>query len=246
MKFMTNFNFYRHHIFSIIISFLFTSFFGIIIIQEINVKNNIIYSLMILLLNMIFNAINKFYSKYLLDTQKISFYVVGSFFGFIDLMTLLIINFSFKINFNIFDVFNSLGVINVLRIIFSIVCFSIFYYIYYRMIYENSVIHGEIIYIFLYIINSLSNIFYHSINKYFQLLILLDSIIILFSILIYVEFIELNFCGLNDNIRKNILKREKDEQKDLDKILNEEAQDLELNSKVEVTDGYLIEFNQNK
>ena len=55
-----------------------------------------------------------------------------------------------------------------------------------------------------------------------------------FSLLIFLEVIELNFCGLNSNTRFNITKREIEEMKE------EETRD----SLVEIEPGYLVDKNQ--
>ena len=61
--------------------------------------------------------------------------------------------------------------------------------------------------------------------------------------LIYLEIIELNFCELNKNTRRNILKREIKEKMDLE--YSDEEDDLK-NSHFEISPGYLIYLDDNK
>ena len=61
--------------------------------------------------------------------------------------------------------------------------------------------------------------------------------------LIYLEIIELNFCELNKNTRRNILKRGMKEKNGLE-YTNEE--DDSKNSHFEISIGYLINLDDNK
>ena len=80
-----------------------------------------------------------------------------------------------------------------------------------------------------------------SLLKYFiGYSIIIVGILILIFAFIYAEIIELNCCGLNKNTRRNILKRELEEKKDID--LN----DSELkNDKIEISKGYYLEMGVN-
>ena len=59
---------------------------------------------------------------------------------------------------------------------------------------------------------------------------------------IYDEILELNFCGINKNTRRNILKRELEEKKYIDTDLYEDELN---NNKFEISEGYLMEIQFN-
>ena len=73
-------------------------------------------------------------------------------------------------------------------------------------------------------------------------LIILAGILVLFSSFIYIEIIELSFCGLNRNTRRNILKRVIEENLELDGLKNDELK----TDNVEISKGYIIELNFNQ
>ena len=78
----------------------------------------------------------------------------------------------------------------------------IYYYFHFHVIKKLGPIHSTIIDIISYCIIKL---YYHSL-PYNDIIYLL---LYLFSLLIYLEIIELNFCGLNENIKIEIEKRGK-------------------------------------
>ena len=59
---------------------------------------------------------------------------------------------------------------------------------------------------------------------------------------IYDEILELNFCGINKNTRRNILKRELEEKKYIDTDLYDDELN---NNKFEISEGYLMEIQFN-
>ena len=69
------------------------------------------------------------------------------------------------------------------------------------------------------IFNLVKNIIYISKKNYYQKIIIIVSFIIeIFAVLVFVEIIILNFCGLNFDIKKNIIFRAEDEINKLRKI----------------------------
>ena len=69
------------------------------------------------------------------------------------------------------------------------------------------------------IINLILNIInFQNKNYYQQIIIIITFIIEIFAILVFVEMIILNFCGLNFNIKNNIIFRAEDEINKLGKI----------------------------
>ena len=77
----------------------------------------------------------------------------------------------------------------------------IYYYCHCNVIKNLGAIHSTIIDTISYCIIKLY--FYHELPKYYFIYLLLC----LFSLLIYLEIIELNFCGLNENIKIKIEER---------------------------------------
>ena len=66
----------------------------------------------------------------------------------------------------------------------------------------------------------------------------------LFGLLIYIEIIELNFLNLNKNTKKNVEKREKEEDERLLSDENSRISEIEENgkkmNKVEISPGYIV------
>ena len=61
--------------------------------------------------------------------------------------------------------------------------------------------------------------------------------------MIYIEIIELNFCGLDNNIRRKILDREIYDQNMIENALDEE--DEKENKIIEFERGYSVELDEN-
>ena len=60
-------------------------------------------------------------------------------------------------------------------------------------------------------------------------MIIITFLIEILSVFIFLEIIELNFCGLNHNLRKNIISRSIDEDKLIYEI-NDDADEVDDNS----------------
>ena len=73
-------------------------------------------------------------------------------------------------------------------------------------------------------------------SKYICIILFILQFIFL---LIFLEIIELNFCGLSDNIKKNISKRSEN-----DMSLVELESDSNRDSLVEIAPGYIVNKNQ--
>ena len=124
-----------------------------------------------------------------------SVYIFGGIFGLIEIFLLLIIKgLSFNFNFNL---------IHLLLILLKICNNYLFYYIIDKLSPVNSMITICISLIVLFSFLRVNNIL-----EIIRLIIFIISII---SCLIYLEIIELNFCNLDYNLKKNIIKREKEE-----------------------------------
>jgi len=144
--------------------------------------------------------------KYINTKYFISVYIFGFIFSLIELILLLIKGISFQFNFNF-----------LYKILF---CFGLIgkYYLFYYIIYKLSLTHATItegisILLPIMFITFLIN----------WIIILSVTIIAIISGLIYLEIIELNFCDLNLNLKKNIYNRAKSE----DKIILENMSDTD-------------------
>ena len=126
------------------------------------------------------------------------------------------------------------------KIIFSCFTNSLGYYFLYKTLKAFTSNH-ILLCIATYIFFSNVKDFYSKENNIIK--IIFFSVIFVFvimSILVYVEIMELNFCGLNQYTRFNILKREQEEEKeDEEKILKKLPTSVEL-------EGYLIHLNDSK
>ncbi len=229
---------------SIIISCLFTFIFLFIIID--NMKCNsitlfIMYNIMDFF-NILIESISIFYQKYLMDKKNISFYLCCSFCGIFDFINCILYDWLFKekISFNLSDLFNTNNISSTILYIIGALGLSI---IYYKAVYEFDTINGEIVYICFFAIYSLYIILLENISVYYGFLIVFDSILLLLFLFVYEEIIELNFCGLNENTRRNILIRERKETMDINPLMNEELENENSNTKFEFSKGYYIELN---
>jgi len=251
MKFYTDFQFYRHKIFALVLFSTFAIFidkiFFYININLITILANIFIQLLL--------SINYTYQQYLISIKNISIYKVCSFFGFIDLIFLIFINvlgnklgnqFLFKneyidnehykqmvfTNFKIFPI-----------LIPFIIIYCIIIIIRYLIIYYFSFNHHIIIDVFVFILRNSNSEIRSKQNIGFYIFLGINVIFILISIFIYLELIELKCCGLNKNTRRNILKREKMENMEIDgDIYKEDEEDDFENNKIEISKGYLLDL----
>ena len=244
MKFVKDFNFYSHHRFSIILSFLFTIAFGIVKIKY--NPSKAIYSnanlqmigLIILFFKVIFISLCATFEKYLMEQKKIFFCLVGSLFGFVDMIFR-------KVYVLIYDINESINKKYILLIIVTTICYSIIYYVIYRVVLEYNTIYSQVLfYIFISISTIVNTLRQSKIDNYFSISIIIESFLTLICLFIYVEIIELNFCGLNNNTRRNILKRLDKEQLGLDTLLQDISEEKDPNKdKVELPGGYIVNLN---
>ena len=204
-KFFSNIFFYKHQK---------ISFFVIILIEVINTifflikkSNYQIYDYLAIILNFLYSlshAIFYFYIGGLMKYKYISPYkcafMIGA--GFLPLIIIIYFIFSFTIDFdNIFDLFKDLGDMKINNIILLIsypFASGILGLLTLKTINDYSIFHMFVPFIIKKfireIIGSENNIFF-----------LISSFSIeLIMILIFLEIIEINFCGLNENLKRNI------------------------------------------
>ena len=123
----------------------------------------------------------------------INIYLLGSIDGIINLIVKII-----------FHVINSNKIIDldltpIFILIFSFIVAFFYHFINYKIIFELNPFY-------FYIFDDISFFIFTLINKLLSF-DLIPLSLILISSLIYIEIIELNFCGLNYNIKKNIMNR---------------------------------------
>ena len=254
MKYLMDYKLYSHKIISLIMFFIFSILIDICI-YLISGKPSFNYvHIIIIIFSAFYSSIYWIYQKYLIDNKYISLYIICSFFGLMDLIFYIIIeiigikfgNFLyFNNNQIIISYFSIKGKENIFAQLLKsspfIVLNSFF------ILYIILINYIPIIYVIL---------FYYLNNLYFFILIIVIVLFIflLISIMIYLEIIELKFCGLNKNTRRNILKRENSHKIELERMMNGEEEDennednLE-NNKIELSKGYLVDiknFNNNR
>ena len=113
-----------------------------------------------------------------------------------------------------------------------IILYIIFYCCYYLIIDKFTIIHGVI----MEIITLFSNILIKRLKEQEIYIIVIFAILYIFIIIglfIFIEIIELKFCGLNKNTRRNILDREKKDRKYSEEE-NEQNNRVSINSDFDV------------
>ena len=247
MKIYSDFKFHSHKVFGLILFLLFS-----IIIDFSNEIGPFTFShIVISVIDIVLDSIDYTFKKYLMDIKYISPYKVVSFLYF----TYLIDAISYEIIGNVYGNFiyfneetvpltkikNNISLsLKLAKSIPLIISYMLFYCFFYTIIADTTVIHGEILNILLQSANTLTQK-YNSLSLYEFLKTLLLNIFLIISLLIYIEIIELNFCGLNSNIRRNILAREEFDQNIIDNGLD--INDDKENKDIEFHKGYTIQLD---
>jgi len=177
--------FFSHHIISVIIIII---IFFIELIFNFYQNKNILLQLTAIILYNYSYSFSRLLLKYINTKYYISIYLMGSLIGISQFIYLII--FTKDIIFG--DKYFSF-------IIYFISCL-ILHFIYFKVLSELNPIHTLLCY-------KIPEFFYSLINTdtlYYSILI---NIICLISCLIYLEILQLNFCGLNKNLKTNIYKR---------------------------------------
>jgi len=216
---------YRHHYVSAILILL----IGIIIdIVLENIKNDINKDLLLFLLKFIRQILFSLYNvmaKYIMEKKFISVYEFSTYIGVIAFVLLVIFFifdytifdiFNYKEYFNNFDYIELLVILGVISTQFGINLCSLF------TVRNNSPCHIFVMFVF-------GQIAYYINFEGYSIFVIICLILILFLSLIFNEIIELNFWGLSDNTKKNIINRAEIEDNSLiirndtiDSIENEE------------------------
>ena len=253
MKIYTDFKFYKHRIVGLIIFSIFSITKEILTFRLTFNFTNILLNIYFLFLF----AIIFYYQQYLISLRNISFYIVCSFYGLIDSIFLIItkilyselgLYINYK-NYKISKFHNELIFKNYSTILVKVLpyffIYAIKYIISYFIIDNFSIIHSRIIYISS---NMVQNILV-SIKSSDNDEVLFNSLFIIIKFIslgIYLEIIEIKFCGLNKNTRRNILIREILEKCEINQIIDnedeEENESILEDKKIEFSDGYLVDI----
>ena len=107
---------------------------------------------------------------------------------------------------NIFEFFNNLRNIDTkdaFLLIFAPIIFGMYQFIVISIIYDYSIFHMYIPFLIQYFIENILKNF----DPMENIVLISCFLIELIMILVFLEIIELNFCGLNKNLKKNIASR---------------------------------------
>ena len=249
MRFSTDFKFYKHRIIGIIIFFIFSIIIDILISFYKLTKEPFRFSqLIIQLFYFILYSITLNYRKYLMEAKYVSPFMVCSIFGLFDFIIQIIFeiigyNYQNFLSYNEKEITLSLlrnvEIANISSILLKsipfIILYIIFYCCYYLIIDKFTVIHGVI----MEIITLFSDILIKRLKGQESYKIAIFSFLYIFNIIglfIYIEIIELKFCGLNEYTRRKILDRESKDRK----IISEENG---RSSRVSVDSDFNVELD---
>jgi len=249
MRLSTEFKFYKHRIIGISIFFFFSILIDILsniygLTSALSKTQFIIQFFFCGLYSVTLN-----YRKYLMEAKYVSPFMVCSIFGLHDFIIQIIceiIGYNYKnfLSYNQKEITLSLldnikiGDIPsiLLKSIPYIILYNILYCCYYLIIDKYTVIHGVIV----EIITLFADTLIRRIKDKSAMEIAIFSILYIFVIIglfIYIEIIELKFCGLNKYTRRRILDREQDDRK----YINEE--NARNDSRVSIDNDFTVELD---
>ena len=260
-KFVGDFIFYRHKILGLTMCFI-VSFFIDLCNYYTNGKPYFNESHYIFTaLNQIFSGVFYTYVKYLMSDKLLSLYIIIPFFGFNDLIFNLVkeligLKYGNKImsfnnepvTFSIFAKKKPKKIFTYLMINFIyIVVDAIYYIIYYQVLHDFDTCHLGLIMVVSRITSLIEKMFEKKENVLYWIVFFL-TILLLMSILFFLEILEIKICGLNKNTRRSILLREKMENVELEKLVSDEDEYNENNrdSNCEIGEGYIVDMSKFK
>jgi len=232
-------NYYKHQNYSIIFIILFGLLKYIVkLIIEKDLKNNYKEVILILLLQIIQAFIDSYIIgnvKILMEIKYLSPYLICSTFGLINgLITIIsyfiVTYFPCNNNFceliynnehyfdNIYSIFDNIYPIEIFLCIYIIFQSGIYYILVYITINEFTVCHIFLFYQTIEFADSFIEIFYYDKNIFAIWILIIIGIFEIFIVLILLEIIELGFCGLNYNTKRNIKERALNESKLLNEV----------------------------
>ena len=239
--------YYKHQNFSFGIFFL-IEFIKIIFFFIKNLSNK----WAIIVIQIIISILHALYFIYIKGLMKYKFvspykcnFIIGIIYFPLIIIIYVIISFTKlgeknkNVNINIyywdsiselFKSINNINVINAIRLISLPIVYGIYFLVINKTIYDFTIYH-------LYIPLLIENFIRGTIEKEINIFLLITFFCIEFiMILIFLEIIEINFCGLNENLKRNIESRGR-----IDSSLTIEDDDDELDDKRKT-----INNNENK
>ena len=199
---------YLHHVLSSILILLIGAIIDIILDNVINDINSHLVLLIIKFIRETLFSLYNVMAKYVMEKKFVSVYEFSFYIGTISLILLIIFSIfdyaffgidDYKEYFNNFNGTEFLVMVGVIITQFGINLSSLF------TVKNNSPCHTFIMFVFgqlAYYINLEGN----------SILVIICLILILFLSLIFNEIIEINFCGLSKNTRRNIMLRAETEE----------------------------------
>lgn len=216
----SNLGYYKHHYIGIVIFTIFSSLVDYFIFT--NREDNLNFDwkhITLSTLDWILESIIITYKKYLMDEKKFTPYSVCLCFAFFNLIFIFIL-FILKIftpnpiclDGNCLDLFefdtsvftNNISL--VFSIIISIICILFYFFFYYQILYNYTSSHVLLAYYIPLIASNFESFIDLDAEILEWVIFVLSIVFILIGLLIYLEIIELNFCNLSDNIRRNLEK----------------------------------------
>ena len=206
------------------------------------------YIVVVLIYTLLY-SITLYYRKYLMDKKYISPFIVCLFYGILDLIAqiiLEIIGYKYKdfiylngrkiniIGFSNYDALKNTPIL-LLKSIPYIICYVILYCFYYLLIANFSLIHGVIMEIITLFADVLLTFCNNEAAYVYAVMFIIYAFIVI-SLFIYIETIQLRFCGLSADTRSELLEREKI---DFNKISENIDKDKE---RVSIDDEYDVDF----
>ena len=181
-----------------------------------NLYRSFIIMIILNIINSILYAIYYLYIKNFMKYKFISPAKCNFMIGIINVPTIILIYFiiSFtplgnnndnKYHYNIFELFKQIGEIVSKNVIFLILlpfAYGIFHYILTKIIYDYSIFHMYIPFILENFLDNIINI--NNFGNDENIFLISSFFIELIMILVFLEIIEINCCGLNENLKRNI------------------------------------------
>ena len=186
MIFIQNKNYYNHHILSIIISFVVLIIFHIFFPIKSNISFNIFLFLNIL--KGYCYSLNLLLIKYINEIYFINIYLLGGINGLFELIFEMIYYIIKIPEIILFDQ-------QYYYIILMVIIYIIFNYLFYFIVNKYEPIYSLLCDMIPEIV------IFNILGEYYSIGELIIFIILIFFIMVYLEIIQLNFCGLNTNLK---------------------------------------------
>ena len=242
-KYIFKSNYYKHQNYSIIFIILFGLLKYLVkLYTEKGLENNYKEVILILLLQIIQAFIDSYIignAKMLMESKYLSPYLICSTFGLVNgLITIisyfivtyfpcnndfcdLIYNNNYYFD-NIYSIFDNIYPIEIFLYIYTIFQSGIYQILIYIIVNDFTICHIFLFYQVLEFADSFIEIFNSDINNDINIVVvcilIMCCIFEIFIVLVLLEIIELGFCGLNYNTKRNIKKRALNESKLLNQM----------------------------